>query len=119
MPREFNDESTEKTFVHPENPHPEAPIPIGPSLRVVWRDHQKDIEKRLDRFEAFLQARGAAPADMSPKSAATRVLRGAGWGGRALLGITGALGLATLIARALGREDVASPIEQFRQLFLP
>lgn len=103
MAREFNDDTTERLPTFPESP--EAPIPIGPSLR-----------QRVARLETRLEAHLAEPADVTPESAARRVLRGAGQGGKLLVFASGVLGLLALLAK-LWRPELVGPIETLQQLF--
>lgn len=115
MARTNNDDTTEKLFPPPENPDPDAPIPVGPSLRIVWKKHQEDIETRLTRFESLLEEKTAP----TPRSAARKVVGGAILTGKVGVYVTGILGILAMAARLLGREDVATPIEQIQQLTTP
>jgi hypothetical protein len=105
MAREFNDDTTERlpTFPETQEEHPH-PIPIGPSLR-----------QRVARLERLEEAR-QAPEDVTPESAAKRVLRGAGQGGKLIVLSSGVLGLLALAAK-LWRPDLVGPIETLQQLF--
>jgi hypothetical protein len=104
MPREFNDDTTERLPTFPEGTVEQPPIPIGPSLR-----------QRVARLERLEEAR-SAPEDVTPESAAKRVLRGAGQGGKLIVVTSGVLGLLALLAK-LWRPELVGPIETLQQLF--
>jgi hypothetical protein len=129
------DETTQKLFPPPEGGHDRAhapaelpPIPLAPSIRVEFAAHHSAILGYFATFEEMLDKRLPKPPESgedlredpdlpSPRSVRQKVTGGAlvalRYGGVAVAGGE----LAAAIARALGRPEIAGPIEVITQLF--
>lgn len=122
------DDTTDRMFPVPEGGHdrkhaPPDPIPLAPSIRQEFVAHHVAILGHLAEFERILYERlpkaperGEAPEVPSPASVRQKVTGGAlvalRYGGVAVAGGE----LAAAVARALGRPEIAGPIEVLTQL---
>jgi hypothetical protein len=111
-------DTTDKVFPPPENPNPDAPIPIGPSLRVEFVRHRQHLDRE---FAAIRQDVAAAlarlsPAAKHPETIGQRVKNGALAGMRygAVAMAAGELGAA--LAKATGHPEVEGPLRVFLNL---
>jgi hypothetical protein len=125
------DDTTKKLFPPPEGGHdrkhaprdPEEelkPIPLAPSIRQEFATHHRQILGYFGLFETMLDERLPKPKDgdlPSPASVRNRVTSGALTAFR-YGGVAVAAGeLAAAAARALGRPEIAGPIEVLVSVF--
>ena len=124
------DDTTEKLFPPPEGGHDRRhapaevhPIPLAPSIRQEFSVHHSAILGYFATFEGMLDKRLPKPADApsdpdlpSPKSVRQKVTGGAltalRYGSVAVAGGE----LVAAVARALGRPEIAGPVEVLTQL---
>jgi hypothetical protein len=111
-------ETTEKLFPPPENPNPDAPIPLGPSIRIAFKEHKADVAKTLAAYELRLEGFEARlPAAVSPQSVLGVVKGGVLKAGKVtpILLLLGEA--AAQIATALGHTTWVGPIRFITGLF--
>lgn len=89
-------ETTDRLFPPPENANPDAPIPLGVSVRTEFALHRVTIERQLHTFGSKLDEalERLSPSIPSPKAT---LLAGAGKGAKITGAVLAILGAADLI----------------------
>lgn len=99
-------DTTDKVFPPPENPNPDAPIPIGPSLRVEFMVHRKHLDREMTLIRQAVEKAMAPRVDTIVQRVKAGAIAGMRYGAVAMA--TGELGAA--LAKATGHPEVEGPL---------
>lgn len=92
------DETTDKMFPPAENPNPERPIPLTPSIREEFLAHRLHFDAQLLAFRTDL---GEALVRLAPQDSVKSALqRGVASGGRVTVYILAILAVAEMAIKA-------------------
>jgi hypothetical protein len=101
------DETTDRMFPPPENPNPDPPRPLTPSIREEFLAHRLHIDAQLEAWRTHL---GEALARLSPEATVKGALaRGAASGGKVTVGILAILAAAEMIVK-VWKPQFAGPL---------
>lgn len=110
-------ETTDRMFPPPENPNPDAPVPLGPSIRVQFQQHREGVSGTLAAYEKRLGAVEAKVTPAHPQSVLGAVKGGVIKAGKVtpILLLVGEV--VAQVASLLGKTDWVGPIRFITSLF--